>query len=164
MFPAFPSYYGIKARFTNIFPLKCKVPSISAYHPNLNRKREAIFWATRRAGGVAKVWRWGGRSPHAGLREARHAPQRKSLSLIVQTKSETTAAPSISLSWHCMWWYSGPVLCADVHGLRMHLCCFVLCVRGEKKVCVCVCVLKVLCFSSCLLNSTNPMNHHCYCF
>lgn len=140
-FPAFPAYYGVKARFTNISPPKCThgSESISGYHPNHTRKREAISWAARSVGGMGGYGAGRGRglvggtsSPLAGLREARHAPQRKSLSLIVRTKSETIAAPSISLSWHYRWRYSRVWLCADVHAL-VCVCVVLCCVEVERK-------------------------------
>lgn len=47
---------------------------------------------------TVKINNRGTNPPYAVLREARHAPQRKPLSHIVWTKSETTAISSISLS------------------------------------------------------------------
>ena len=86
------------------------------------RRQSSEQHGREREGRVRGGLVWGRRvSPLAGLREARHAPQRKSLSLIVWTKSETTAAPSISLRWHDVWWYSRVWL----HMPSCVLCCVV---------------------------------------
>lgn len=171
-FSVFPAYYGPKERFTNISsPLNApRAPSISAYHPNHTGKKEAIFWAARRERKGREREGEGfslrqASSPLARLREARHAPQRKSLSLIVQTKSETTAAPSISLSWHDVWWYSR---------VWLHMPSFVLCCvwkwktekggEEEEEEEGWWRVLKALSFSSCLLKFTALVNHHRCCF
>ena len=69
--------------------------------------------------------------PIAGLREARHAPQRKSLSHIVRTKSETTATPSISLTGTI----SGDTPESDCAGawVCVRLCVVFCCVEVERE-------------------------------